>query len=138
MESEGSPATDPDLVFMTRLMQLAVGARTMLRDKSYAFPAVSNDLLKTFFPILSTFILEVQLREPDEADGAQPRPPPPPPRRRSCSCQGVGQGSCGQPPGSAPSAAIVAAPLRASSSLTLSIRQARTNNKQQWSWQGVS
>ena len=76
MESEGSPATDPDLVFMTRLMQLAVGARTMLRDKSYAFPVVSNDLLKTFFPILSTFILEVQLREPDEADGAPPPPPP--------------------------------------------------------------
>lgn len=70
VEREGSPSSDTDIVFLTRLMQLAVGARGMLRERQYAFPEAADHLLKTFYPILSTFILEVQLREPDETDGA--------------------------------------------------------------------
>ena len=74
VEEELSPSSDPDLVFMTCLLQLAVGARQMLRERRYAFPAASQDLLKTFYPILSTFILEVQLREPNDTDGDAPSP----------------------------------------------------------------
>lgn len=69
VESEGSPSQDPSVIFLTRLLQLAVASRTMLRERQYCFPAASDQLLKTFYPILSTFILEVQLREPDETDG---------------------------------------------------------------------
>lgn len=69
MESEAPASSDTDLVFMTCLMQLAMGARKMLRERKYQFPEVSNDLLKTFYPILSSFILEVQLREPNDTDG---------------------------------------------------------------------
>lgn len=69
VESEAPASSDTDLVFMTCLMQLAVGARKMLRERKYHFPEVSSDLLKTFYPILSSFILEVQLREPNETDG---------------------------------------------------------------------
>lgn len=81
VESEGSPSSDLDLVFMTRLMQLAVGARGMLRERQYHFPGAADHLLKTFYPILSTFILEVQLREPEETDGEPPPQPPPLPAR---------------------------------------------------------
>jgi hypothetical protein len=69
VEDESSPSSDSDLLFMTCLMQLAVGARSMLRERRYQFPQASQDLLKTFYPILSTFILEVQLREPNDTDG---------------------------------------------------------------------
>ena len=73
VESEAPASSDSDLVFMTCLLQLAVGARQMLRERRYHFPEVSNDLLKTFYPILSSFILEVQLREPNETDGIDPK-----------------------------------------------------------------
>lgn len=69
MESEKPASSDSDLVFMTCLMQLAVGARRMLRERQYVFPEVSDDLLKNFYPILSAFILDVQMREPNETDG---------------------------------------------------------------------
>jgi len=77
VEEEQSPSSDPDLVFMTCLLQLAVGARQMLRERRYHFPSASQDLLKTFYPILSTFILEVQLREPNDSEGAPPPSPLP-------------------------------------------------------------
>ena len=69
VERETSPSDDADLVFMTRLLQLAVGARSMLREKQYKFPEPSHALLHVFYPILTGYILEVQLREADEADG---------------------------------------------------------------------
>jgi hypothetical protein len=54
------PATDPDLVFLTRLMQLAVNCRTMLRDRKYVFPEASDQLLRMFYPALGKYILEVE------------------------------------------------------------------------------
>ncbi len=54
------PATDPDLVFLTRLMQLAVNCRTMLRDRKYVFPEASDQLLRVFYPALGKYILEVE------------------------------------------------------------------------------
>ena len=69
VESEAPASSDDNLIFMTCLMQLAVGARQMLRERRYKFPEVSSDLLKTLYPILSSFILEAQLRDSDETDG---------------------------------------------------------------------
>ena len=48
---------------MTCLLQLAVGARQMLRHKHYKFPEASEDLLTTFYPILLGFIMDVQMRD---------------------------------------------------------------------------
>ena len=37
VEEEKSPSEDPDLTFLTSLMQLAVGCRAMLRGRRFSF-----------------------------------------------------------------------------------------------------
>ena len=69
VEAESSPSSDADLGFMTSMLQLAVNARTMLREEEYTFPKPADQLISTFYPILSTFILEVQMRDADETIG---------------------------------------------------------------------
>lgn len=69
MEDESSPSQDTNLKFMTSLLQLAVGARSMLREEEFVMPKPADQLISTFYPILSTYILEVQLRDADETDG---------------------------------------------------------------------
>lgn len=70
MEAEQSPSDDPDLVFLTSLLQLAVGTRAMLRSRRFSFPAADHELLHSFYPALMNFMLEVQIQDPDEPDGA--------------------------------------------------------------------
>lgn len=74
VEDESSPSQDADLKCMTSMLQLAVGARTMLREEEYSLPKPADHLISTFYPILSTYILEVQLRDADETDGILPCP----------------------------------------------------------------
>ena len=71
MENESSPSSDSDLGFMTSLLQLAVGARSMLREEEYDFPKPADALISTFYPILSTYILDVLLRGTDGTDGKE-------------------------------------------------------------------
>lgn len=55
------PANDANLIFLTRLIQLAVHCRTMLRDRQYMIPPASYELLHTFYPLLGQLILAHQL-----------------------------------------------------------------------------
>ena len=66
---EGSPAADADLVFMTRLLQLAVACRAMLRERAYAFAPASPELLHTFYPLLMAAMVEAELHDADTVDG---------------------------------------------------------------------
>ena len=43
---------DDELVFITRLVQLACSARAQLREKSFGLPAASSTLLKKLYPTL--------------------------------------------------------------------------------------
>ena len=43
---------DDELVFITRLVQLACSARAQLREKSSGLPAASSTLLKKLYPTL--------------------------------------------------------------------------------------
>ena len=43
---------DDELVFITRLVQLACSARAQLREKSIGLPAASSTLLKKLYPTL--------------------------------------------------------------------------------------
>lgn len=61
-----------DLVFLTRLLQLATGCRAMLRSRKYSFPPADPELLHTFYPVLTSCILEVQLRDEDDVSGMSP------------------------------------------------------------------
>ena len=70
MAGEGSPAADADLVFMTRLLQLAVACRAMLRERAFAFAPASLELLHTFYPLLMTAMVEAELHDADTIDGA--------------------------------------------------------------------
>ncbi len=67
---EGSPAADADLVFLTRLLQLAVACRAMLRERAYAFAPASPELLHTFYPLLMAAMVEAELHDADTVDGA--------------------------------------------------------------------
>jgi hypothetical protein len=69
VENELAPSDDADLVFLTRLLQLAAGCRSMLRSRKYSFPAADPELLHTFYPVLTSCILEVQLRDEDDTCG---------------------------------------------------------------------
>lgn len=57
-EALSMPGDDEDLVFLVRLLQLAVGCRQMLKEKRYAFPPVKPELASEFFAILIGFTLE--------------------------------------------------------------------------------
>eukprot|EP00884_Botryococcus_braunii_P001342 jgi/Botrbrau1/11208/Bobra.0075s0004.1 len=65
-EQLGMPKEDPDLVFLTRLVQLAVGCRTMMRERKYTIPPASQLLLHDFLPLLGNMIIEYQ-NSPEEA-----------------------------------------------------------------------
>ncbi|CAL5228021.1 g11083 [Coccomyxa viridis] len=66
VEEEKSPSEDPDLTFLTSLMQLAVGCRAMLRGRRFSFPAADPELLRSFYPLLMNFMLEVLFRDGSE------------------------------------------------------------------------
>jgi hypothetical protein len=67
VEGMRDPADDDELIFMTRMMQLAVGSRAMLRDRKYCFPDASSTLVHEFYPILSNYITDIMLREENDA-----------------------------------------------------------------------
>lgn len=62
-EQTGHLRPDPDvclqdLVFVTRLLQLALSARGQLQERRYCFPEASNLILRSFYPLLSTFMAD--------------------------------------------------------------------------------
>ena len=69
MDEEKSPSEDPDLNFLTSLLQLAVGCRAMLRARRFSFPAADPELLHSFYPLIMNFMLEVQIQDLSEPDG---------------------------------------------------------------------
>lgn len=69
VEEEKSPSEDPDLSFLTSLLQLAVGCRAMLRARRFNFPAADPELLHSFYPLIMNFMLEVQMQDLSEPDG---------------------------------------------------------------------
>ena len=69
MEEQTEPAASEPLVFMTRLLQLAVSCRAMLRDRRFHFPEAPRLLLREFYPILTNYVMDVLLREPGAAGG---------------------------------------------------------------------
>ena len=69
VEAEQSASDDPDLVFLTSLLQLAAGCRAMLRSRRFSFPAADPELLHSFYPLIMNFMLEVQIQDPNEPDG---------------------------------------------------------------------
>lgn len=74
-EAQGVPSEDEDLVFLTRLLQLAVGCRQMLKEKRYAFPPVKMELAGDFFAILIGFSMEAALDDSyDAQDGVLDEP----------------------------------------------------------------
>ncbi|KAK9806710.1 hypothetical protein WJX72_000208 [[Myrmecia] bisecta] len=77
-EAENHPSEDADLVFLTRLLRLAMGCRKMLRERAYSFPAASSELLSTFYPILTGYVVESLCQDSDaEAEAAGKGPPEP-------------------------------------------------------------
>ena len=68
-EEMKSPSEDPDLTFLTSLLQLAVGCRSMLRGRRFSFPAADPELLHSFYPLIMNFMLEVQMKDGPEPDG---------------------------------------------------------------------
>lgn len=71
-EAEQLPKDDRELVLATRLLQLAVGCRGMMRDKVYRFAEASPELLATFYPTLSAIMLDSMLRQAEaEEEGGQ-------------------------------------------------------------------
>ncbi len=66
VEEEKSPSDDPDLTFLTSLLQLAVGCRAMLRGRRFSFPAADPELLRSFYPLIMNFMLEVLFRDGSE------------------------------------------------------------------------
>ncbi|KAK9843275.1 hypothetical protein WJX74_009608 [Apatococcus lobatus] len=70
-EKQETPATDQTLAFLTRLLQLATGCRTMLREKQFSFPAVSPHLMHDFYPLLTGCVLDSLVREDEPLPGLQ-------------------------------------------------------------------
>ncbi|BDA45944.1 Negative elongation factor B [Coccomyxa sp. Obi] len=68
VENQQVPSEDSDLAFLTRLLQLAVGCRSMLRYRKYSFPAADPDLLGTFYPELISCMLDMQDVDDDYVD----------------------------------------------------------------------
>ncbi|GAB4814531.1 hypothetical protein N2152v2_001577 [Parachlorella kessleri] len=69
VDAEEVPGNDRELIFLTRLLQLAVGSRGMMRDNAYVFPEGDPELLGTFYPLLAALVLEAALREGEEEEG---------------------------------------------------------------------
>ncbi len=72
VEEEKSPSDDADLTFLTSLLQLAVGCRAMLRGRRFSFPAADPELLRSFYPLLMNFMLEVLFRDGSEVLDGEP------------------------------------------------------------------
>ncbi|KAI3429855.1 hypothetical protein D9Q98_010166 [Chlorella vulgaris] len=70
-EQQLLPKDDQELAFVTRLLQLAVGCRGMMRDKVYRFADASHELLTVFYPTLSAIMLDVWMRKEEAADLSQ-------------------------------------------------------------------
>lgn len=69
VEVQAVPKEDKDLVFLTQLLTLAVGVRSMLRDGAYDFPDADPEVLNTLYPLIADLILDAELMEVDDADG---------------------------------------------------------------------
>jgi hypothetical protein len=55
------PADSKDLLFVTRLAELALSARPQLREKRYSFPEPSSLLVRTFYPIICEYIADAKI-----------------------------------------------------------------------------
>ncbi|PRW60598.1 Negative elongation factor B [Chlorella sorokiniana] len=77
-EQELLPKDDRELVFATRLLQLAVGCRAMLRDRVFHFEEASHEMLATFYPTLSAIMLDALLRQAEVAEAGPGAPQPEP------------------------------------------------------------
>ncbi|PSC68506.1 Negative elongation factor B [Micractinium conductrix] len=69
-EAEALPKDDQELVLTTRLLQLAVGCRAMMRERRYRFAEASPELLTTFYPTLSAIMLDAMLRQAESEEAA--------------------------------------------------------------------
>mmetsp|Transcript_15476 Transcript_15476/g.43334 ORF Transcript_15476/g.43334 Transcript_15476/m.43334 type:complete len:687 (+) Transcript_15476:362-2422(+) len=52
------PADNNDLVFVTRLLQLAMSARTQLHERRYTFPDASNLILRSLYPLINCYMAD--------------------------------------------------------------------------------
>jgi len=71
VEVQAVPKEDKDLVFLTQLLTLAVGVRSMLRDGTYDFPEPDPEVLNTLYPLVADLILDAELIEVDDEDDGQ-------------------------------------------------------------------
>lgn len=69
VEVQAVPKEDKDLVFLTQLLTLAVGVRSMLREGAYDFPDPDPEVLNTLYPLIADLILDAELMEVDDEDG---------------------------------------------------------------------
>ena len=69
VRKQNVPSQDKDLIFLTRLLSLAVEVRSMLRERTFFFPDASSDILTKLYPSIASLILETELREVDEPLG---------------------------------------------------------------------
>ena len=67
VKSQNVPSQDKDLVFVTRLLSLAISARFMLREQSFIFPEPSTKALTVLYPSVASLMLEAELREVEDA-----------------------------------------------------------------------
>jgi negative elongation factor B len=65
VEVQAVPKDDKDLVFLTQLLTLAVGVRTMLRDGTYDFPEPDPEVLNTLYPLIADLMLDAELMDVD-------------------------------------------------------------------------
>ena len=75
VEEQKVPQDNLDVVFLTQLLTLAVGARTMLRENGTGvdcdFPEPDPELLNTLYPLIADFILDAELMEVDADEDGQ-------------------------------------------------------------------
>jgi negative elongation factor B len=68
VEVQAVPKDDNDLVFLTQLLTLAVGVRSMLREGTYDFPEADPEVLNTLYPLIADLILDAELMDADDED----------------------------------------------------------------------
>ncbi len=59
---EQLPRDDPNLILLTRMLQLAVQAKQVMRERLTTFPMVSPKVMEETYPILANYIVVGQLR----------------------------------------------------------------------------
>lgn len=65
---EQLPRDDSNLVLLTRLLQLGVSAKRVMRDKQSYLPPVSPKLMQETYPILANHLVMSQLRALGQRD----------------------------------------------------------------------